>query len=39
VSLTGTAVTQEAADRVVLIAHRTKGVTSVQSKIQVKPDQ
>jgi osmotically-inducible protein OsmY len=39
VSLTGTAATQEAADRVVLIAHRTKGVTYVQSKIQVKADQ
>lgn len=38
VSLTGTATTQEAADKVVLIAHRVKGVTSVQSKIQVKAD-
>ena len=38
VSLTGTAATQEAADRVVLIAHRTKGVTSVHSAIQVKAD-
>ena len=39
VSLTGTARTQEAADKAVLIAHRVKGVTFVQSKIQVKADQ
>ena len=39
VSLSGTAATQEAADRVVLIAHRVKGVTYVQSKIHVKADQ
>ena len=39
VSLTGTAATQEAADKAVLIAHRVKGVTFVQSKIQVKADQ
>ena len=38
VSLTGTAATQEAADKAVLIAHRVKGVTFVQSKIQVKAD-
>ena len=38
VSLTGTAATQEAADKAVLIAHRTKGVTFVQSTIQVKAD-
>lgn len=38
VSLSGTAATQEAADRVVLIAHRVKGVTFVQSKIHVKAD-
>ena len=38
VSLTGTAATQEAADKVILIAHRTKGVTSVHSAIQVKAD-
>lgn len=38
VSLSGTAATQEAADKAVLIAHRVKGVTYVQSKIQVKAD-
>jgi osmotically-inducible protein OsmY len=38
VSLTGTAATQEAADKVILIAHHVKGVTSVHSKIQVKAD-
>ena len=39
VSLSGTAKTQEAADKAVLIAHRVKGVTFVQSTIQVKADQ
>jgi hyperosmotically inducible periplasmic protein len=39
VSLSGTAKTQEAADKAVLIAHRIKGVTFVQSTIQVKADQ
>jgi hyperosmotically inducible protein len=38
VSLSGTAKTQEAADQAVLIAHRVKGVTFVQSTIQVKAD-
>jgi osmotically-inducible protein OsmY len=38
VSLSGTAATQEAADKAVLIAHRTKGVTFVKSTIQVKAD-
>jgi len=38
VSLSGTAATQEAADKAVLIAHHVKGVTFVQSKIQVKAD-
>jgi hyperosmotically inducible protein len=38
VSLSGTARTQEAADQAVLIAHRVKGVTFVQSTIQVKAD-
>lgn len=38
VSLSGTAATQEAADKAVLIAHRVKGVTFVQSKIEVKAD-
>ena len=38
VSLSGTAATQEAADKAVLIAHNVKGVTFVQSKIQVKAD-
>ena len=38
VSLSGTARTQEAADKAVLIAHGVKGVTFVQSKIHVKAD-
>ena len=38
VSLSGTAKTQEAADKAVLIAHSVKGVTFVQSTIQVKAD-
>jgi len=38
VSLSGTAATQEAADKAVLIAHSVKGVTFVQSKIRVKAD-
>jgi hyperosmotically inducible periplasmic protein len=38
VSLSGTAATQEAADKAVLIAHRVKGVTFVQSNIQIKAD-
>lgn len=38
VSLSGTAATQEAADKAVLIAHRVKGVTFVRSTIQVKAD-
>jgi len=38
VSLSGTAATQDAADKAVLIAHRVKGVTYVRSTIQVKAD-
>lgn len=38
VSLSGTAATQEAADKAVLIAHHVKGVTFVKSTIQVKAD-
>ena len=39
VSLSGTAATQNAADKAVSIAYAVKGVTSVQSKIQIKADQ
>jgi len=38
VSLSGTAETQDAADKAVLIAHHVKGVTFVKSTIQVKAD-
>lgn len=38
VSLSGTAATQDAADKAVLIAHHVEGVTFVRSTIQVKAD-
>ena len=38
VYLSGTAKTQEEADRAVSIAHATEGVTSVKSDIQIKKD-
>jgi hyperosmotically inducible protein len=39
VSLSGSAATQNAADKAVSIAYAVKGVTSVHSTIQVKADQ
>ena len=38
VVLSGTASNQEAVDKAVSIAHKVKGVTSVQNKIQIKAD-
>jgi hyperosmotically inducible periplasmic protein len=38
VVLTGTAHTQEEADKAVSVARSTEGVTSVKSKIRVKKD-
>ena len=39
VVLSGTARTQEEADKAVSIAHKTEGVTSVKSNIQIKKDE
>ena len=39
VTLSGTAASQDAADKAVSIARAVKGVTSVQNNIQIKADQ